>query len=199
MHPNPAFREEGESLHIAQVLRAGLVHVFAATPDGPMVAHVPLVGNTETGTLDFHLSRGNRIARHLDGADVVLSSMTCDAYISPDWYATTRNQVPTWDYWSVEIEGRCHERPADEVRAHLDELSRVREGRLHPKPPWTTAKVEAPVLEAMIEGVRLFAVDVLDILGTRKFSQNKSREDRAGVRDALVALGRDDVARLIPQ
>lgn len=199
MHPNPAFRDERESLQIAQMLRAGLVHVFAATPDGPMVAHVPLAGDDVTGTLQFHLARSNRLAGHLDGAEVLLSSLSYDAYISPDWYETSRNQVPPWDYWAVEIEGLCHERDPAALRAHLDDLSGFHERKLAPKPPWRTDKVEAPVLDAMMEAVRLFAVEIVDIRGTRKFSQNKSREDRAGVREALTALGRGDVASMIPR
>lgn len=199
MHPDPAFSDERESLHIAQMLRAGLVHVFAATPEGPMVAHVPLAVDDATGALQFHLARSNRLARHLDGAEVLLSSLSFDAYISPDWYETALNQVPTWDYWGVEIEGVCHERDPAALRAHLDELSGFHERKLAPKAPWQTEAVESAVLEAMIAAVRLFAVEIVDIRGTRKFSQNKSREDRAGVREALTALGRDDVASMIPR
>lgn len=198
MHPNPAFRDERESLHIAQALRAGLVHVFTATPDGPMVAHVPLAIVDATDTLQFHVSRSNRITRHLDGADILVSVLGDDAYISPDWYADARNQVPTWDYWSVEIDGRCRAMPQGDLRAHLTELSAVNEARLMPKPPWRIDKVEAQRLYAMTDAVRLFTIDIVAVRGTRKFSQNKSAADRAGVRQALLALGRDDVAGMIP-
>lgn len=74
MHPDPAFRwpksannhhdaDERAALE-AMIANIGFGMVFAETPDGPRVAHVPLF-STGDGALQFHLSRGNALTRHI--------------------------------------------------------------------------------------------------------------------------------------
>jgi len=70
MHPNSAFRNEDRTLFEALITETGFGMVFLTTPDGPRVAHVPLL-LTEAGTLRFHLALGNALTRHLDGAQAL--------------------------------------------------------------------------------------------------------------------------------
>ena len=193
VHPNPKFRIDDEAALRATVLEIGVVHVFAMTPDGPMVAHAP-VTPTPDGNFRFHLARGNRIAAHLDGATVVASAMGPNGYVSPDWYAEPHNQVPTWNYVSVEIEGVCTELDRAALREQIDALSALHEGRLLPKPPWTMAKVEDAHRDRMLSALRCFELRVTAIRGNRKLSQNKSPADIAGV---VAALGDTGLARVM--
>lgn len=66
MHPNPQFRHPDRALLETLIEEIGFGMVFAATPDGPRVAHTPLV-STGDGALQFHIARGNGLAKHLDG------------------------------------------------------------------------------------------------------------------------------------
>lgn len=191
MHPNPKFRTEDAAALHATVIDIGVVHLFAMTPDGPMVAHAPVTPTPE-GNFRFHLARGNRIAVHLDGATVLASAMGPNGYISPDWYADPHNQVPTWNYVSVEIEGVCTELDRDALRRQVDALSALHEGRLLPKQPWTMAKVEDGHRDRMLSALRCFELRVTIMRGNRKLSQNKSAADRAGV---VAALGDTDLSR----
>ena len=191
MHPNPKFRMDDAAALRATVLEIGVVHLFAMTPDGPMVAHAPVTPTPE-GNFRFHLARGNRIAAHLDGAAVLASAMGPNGYISPDWYAEPHNQVPTWNYVSVEIEGVCAELDQEALRRQVDALSALHEARLLPKRPWTMAKVEDGHRDRMLAALRCFELRVADIRGHRKLSQNKSDADRAGV---VAALGDTDLSR----
>ena len=43
MHPNPAFRSEDRALFETLIDEIGFGMVFASTPDGPRVAHTPLL------------------------------------------------------------------------------------------------------------------------------------------------------------
>ena len=97
MHPNPAFRHDDRALFERLIREIGFGMVFAATPDGPRVAHVPLVSDGN-GTVQFHLARGNALARHLDGMVALAVVNGPDAYVSPRWYGHDPNQVPTWNY-----------------------------------------------------------------------------------------------------
>jgi transcriptional regulator len=191
VHPNPKFRIDDAAALCATVLEIGVVHLFAMTPDGPMVAHTPVTPTPE-GHFRFHLARGNRIAAHLDGASVVASAMGPNGYVSPDWYAAPHNQVPTWNYVSVEIEGVCAELDRAALEEQVNALSALHEARLLPKPPWTMAKVEDTHRDRMLSALRCFELRVTAIRGNRKLSQNKSEADRAGV---IAALGDTDLAR----
>ena len=64
MHPNPAFRSDDRALLEALIEEIGFGMIFAQTPDGPRVAHVPIV-STGDGAIQFHLSNGNALTRHL--------------------------------------------------------------------------------------------------------------------------------------
>jgi transcriptional regulator len=191
MHPNPKFKMDDAAALRATVLEIGVVHLFAMTPDGPMVAHAPVTPTPE-GNFRFHLARGNRIAAHLDGAAVLASAMGPNGYISPDWYAEPHNQVPTWNYVSVEIEGVCAELDQEALRHQVDALSALNEARLLPKQPWTMAKVEDEHRDRMLAALRCFELRIADIRGNRKLSQNKSDADRAGV---VAAIGDTDLSR----
>ena len=102
MHPNPLFRPDAAAL-LAEAERIGFAHIFAATADGPMVVHAPVTLHDDG--LRFHVSRANRIVRHLEGAAVVASVAGPHGYVSANWYAVPGDQVPTWNYQTIEIDG----------------------------------------------------------------------------------------------
>lgn len=175
--------------------RVAFAHIFTGTPEGPMVAHAPLLVGDD-GAVRFHLARGNRIAKHLAGARILASVAADDFYVSPDWYAD-KDSVPTWDYIAVEIEGDARALDEGELIAQLDGLSAEHEARLAPKTPWTRDKMTGGRFEAMLPAIRGFAIDVPLWRGTRKLSQNRSAQDRAGMRAALASAGRSDLATLL--
>ena len=186
MHPATAFHVADEAALLAH-LEAHPFCTLAAAVDGrPLVAHAPvIVRRGDSLALDFHLSRGNALAPAVaDGFRAVLVSLAAEAYVSPDWYAD-KDQVPTWNYVSVEAEGEVA--PLDEAGlvALLDSLSAQEEGRLAPKPPWTRGKMSPGKFERMLGGIVGARLTVERLEGTTKLSQNKPESDRAGVIDAL--------------
>lgn len=193
MHPNPAFRWEDREAMRGFVAQLGFGALFAATPDGPRVAHVPVVWLDEA-TLGFHVARGNGIARHLDGATGLFTAHGPDAYVSPDWYGTGPNEVPTWNYVAVELEGRLVRMDRDALIAQVDALSHEQERRLAPKPKWTSAKVDPKLLDRMLDAITGFRLEVSAWRGTRKLGQNKPEPVRLVAADALEAQGRRAIA-----
>ena len=102
MHPNSLFRVDDRALLESLIEDIGFGMVFAETPDGPRVAHVPLVWTGEA--LHFHLARGNALTRHIAGSTALAVFNGPDAYVSPRWYSAP-GQVPTWNYVALECEG----------------------------------------------------------------------------------------------
>ena len=183
MHPNPAFRPDASAL-LDRAAARGFAHLFAATPAGPMVAHVPLTRHGDE--LWFHVARANRLHPHLDGATVLASVAGADGYITPNWYARPANQVPTWNYVTIEIDGVARALSEADLRVQLDALA----DRHEPRPdPWTLAKTDPAAVAAMLRAIQGFAIEVTAVRGTDKLSQNKGVEDRARVVAGLRAQG----------
>ena len=137
----------------------------AATAVAPVLATDHLVR--------FHLSTRNRLTPMLIASGWALAIvMAEDAYLSPDWYAAA-DQVPTWNYRSVEIEGPLRVMSRDETAQMLDDVSAHFEASLAPKPPWTRAKMRPESFEAMLGAITGFEMTIERMEGTFKLSQNK--------------------------
>lgn len=192
MHPNAAFRSDDDPL--AFVAAHGFAHIFGATPDGPRVAHAPVLV-TAAGTLMFHLARGNALAQHLDGLTALISVGGPGHYVSPNWYAQPANNVPTWNYQAVEIEGPVRALDMAELEALLNLASATFEPRVGEN--WTMAKMERPRAEAMMRAITGYELTPAAIRTTLKASQNRSDADAAGVIAALERLGEHAGAAMI--
>ncbi len=81
-----------------------------------------------------------------------------EAYQSANWYVSD-NQVPTWHYEAVEIEGEA--RPLDQngLVDLLDRLSERFETLHSPERPWTRGKMDDGKFEAMTKAIIGFEVD----------------------------------------
>lgn len=192
MHPNSAFRWEDREAMRALVAELGFGALFAATPDGPRVAHVPVVWLDET-TLGLHIARGNGIARHLDGATALFVAQGPDGYVSPDWYGLDHNQVPTWNYVTVELEGIMRRMDQDALVAQIDQLSAEQEARLD-KTPWTRAKMDADLFDKMTNAIIGFRLEIAAWRGTLKLGQTKPEAQRLAAADGVEASGRRGIA-----
>ena len=198
MHPNQAFRWEDRETMRRLVAEIGFGALFAATPDGPRVAHVPAVWDGEDRLL-FHLARGNGLTRHLAGATALFTVLGPDGYVSPDWYGLDHNQVPTWNYLAVELEGPVEALDRAGLIAQIDALAAAQEARLAPKPAWTRDKMDATALDALLRGITGFAMTVRAWRGTAKLGQNKPDAARLAAADAIAAAGRPAIAECMRQ
>ncbi|WP_310498748.1 FMN-binding negative transcriptional regulator [Sandarakinorhabdus sp.] len=183
MHPNPAFRLKDDPL--AFVAAHGFAHLFAMTPDGPRVAHAPLL--VAGGELRFHLANGNALVPHLNGGRLLVSVGGPGHYISPNWYDDPAANVPTWNYQTVEIEGPVTQLDAQGLEALLKLSSATFEPRVGED--WTMAKMARPRAEAMMRAITGFAMVPDTVRTTQKASQNRSEDDARAVIAALEERG----------
>lgn len=195
MHPNLAFRWQDQDAMRAFVADVAFGTLFAATPDGPRVAHVPAV--VDADRLQLHLANGNGITRHLDGATALFVVTGPHSYISPDWYGIGPDEVPTWNYVSVELEGVVRKMDRDGMIAQVDALSAVQEQQLAPKPAWTRSKMDEGKAGKMMNAITGFEMRIQAWRGTMKLGQNKPEAARLAAADALDAQGRTAIAHLM--
>ena len=173
----------------------GFGTLFLTTPDGPRVAHVPFVF-LDDDRLGFHLARGNAITKHLDGAEALFVVNGPDSYISPDWYGIDE-QVPTWNYVALELQGPARKMDRAALIAQADALSLDQEARLAPKPVWTRDKMAAGRFEAMLGGITGFELEITAWRSTLKLGQNKTAEVRMAAADGAEAAGNRAIAHLM--
>ena len=194
MHPNPLFRTEDRALMEALIDEIGFGMVFLTTPDGPRVAHTPLL-STGDGAVQFHLARGNALTRHLDGATALITVNGPDGYISPRWY-TNRDTVPTWDYVTLELEGRVRRMADEGLESFLNAVIAKFEARVGGD-QWRAEEASEKLWAGLFKGIVGFEMEILAWRPTLKLSQKKSPDERATIAAGLEASGSPALAQLM--
>jgi transcriptional regulator len=195
MHPNASFRWEDREALRTFAASIGFGTIFASTPDGPRVAHVPFVF-LDHDRIGFHLARGNALTKHLVSQEALLVVNGPNGYISPDYYGFD-DQVPTWNYLALECQGTVRQMTCEELAAQVDVLSAEQERRLAPKPEWTKAKMTDGLFDKMLGAITGFEMTVTVWRSTAKLGQNKPEDVRLRAADGAEAAGHLGIAHLM--
>ncbi|NOD90155.1 MULTISPECIES: FMN-binding negative transcriptional regulator [unclassified Ruegeria] len=189
MHPNPAFRADDRTRHIAYARERGFGVLALSTDGAPLLSHVPFLLSEDGLVAELHLVRSNPIVRALGTPKAMkIAVQGPDGYISPDWYEV-EDQVPTWNYVAVHLTGQLELRPQEELLDLLNRQSAFYEERLQPKPPWDTAKMSDEALTKMMRMIVPCRIQVEDVQGTWKLSQNKPDDVRLRASEQVASSG----------
>jgi transcriptional regulator len=166
-------------------------------PEGLVANSVPFVldaAASRLGTLKVHLARANPQWRDLEASpDALIVFQGHDHYITPSWYATkqeTGKVVPTWNYTMVQAKGRAKLMDDAWLAQQIEELTRALEQRR--EQPWAVGDAPADFIAMQRRAIVGVEIEILDIRGKWKTSQNRNAADRAGVVAGLEAIGDDD-------
>ena len=156
----------------------------------------------EHGVLRAHVARNNPLWQEVkEGQEVLVIFRAAEGYISPNWYPSKQahhQQVPTWNYAVVHAHGRIRVRDdARFVRRLLATLTRTQEAA--EPAPWKMADAPRDYIEAMVQAVVGIEIEIDQLVGKFKLSQNKEKEDREGAIDALQAKGQTVLAEGMQQ
>ena len=196
MHPNRAFAWQDRDACLRFAAERAFAHIFTADGEEMFVVHVPIL--VTEGRVLFHVARRNAIADHLAGRRVLISVSGREAYQSANWYVSD-NQVPTWHYEAVEIEGEARLLDQEALVDLLDRLSARFETLHSPERPWTRGKMGDGKFEAMTKAIIGFEVDPTEVRGTRKFNQHKAADDLAATIEGQAGAGRADIVAAIAE
>ncbi len=185
--PRHFAQEDPAALHA--LMRAHPLAMLVSTgPDGLTADHVPLSFDPQTSRLQGHVARANPLWRHADGRPVMAVFRGPDAYVSPSWYpskAAHHKVVPTWNYTVVHAHGRLQAvDDAPWLHALVSQLTAEHESA-HDR-PWAVDDAPADYIQQMLGAIVGIEIGVERLLGKWKLSQNRSAEDRDGVRRGLV-------------
>lgn len=193
MHPNTDYQTRGENVGKLLLDPIGFGMVFLTTPDGPRVAHTPLL-LTGHGTVQFHLARGNPMTPHLDGSKALLVANGPHAYVSPRWY-DNRATVPTWDYVALELEGQVRRMSDESLDTFLHVLIERCEA-LIPGDPFVAEETRADTWNTLFNGIAGFEMTLQERRATVKLSQKKAPHERERIADGLERSGKRELANL---
>ena len=196
MYTPKSFAESDRSalFDFIDVSRLGILVTMA---DGRLAGtHLPLILDRESGpmgTLAGHLARANPqstpAASGTTAALIIFAGP--DAYVTPEWYATkkeTGRVVPTWNYVAVHAYGvlRFHD-DRTFLRRHLEALTRRNEaGR---EIPWNVGDAPEDYIaaQAQMKAIVAITMEIEQLEGKWKMSQNRADADIAGVINGLNA------------
>jgi transcriptional regulator len=203
MYVPPLFKEDRIDVLHAAIRQSGLATLVTLTDDGLIASHVPMLLDIEPapyGTLLGHVARPNPQARGaMPGVQALAIFQGPEAYITPSWYATKRDNakvVPTWNYVAIHAYGPIDF--FDDAERLRDVVTRLTERQETPRAePWAVSDAPPDYIEGMLKGIVGFALPIARLDGKWKMSQNRPAVDRAGVIAGLEADGRQDVAELI--
>lgn len=193
MYEPPHFRENDLSVLHDAIERHPLGLLISNGPAGVLADAVPFLLDPAAGprgTLRCHLARANPQWHALENAEEALVVFQASqAYITPSWYATKRETgkvVPTWNYVMVQARGRprlIHD-PAW-LHANVTALTTRHEaGRAE---PWAVSDAPESFIAAQLKGIVGLEIEITDLRGKFKQSQNRPEADRDGVAAGLAA------------
>jgi transcriptional regulator len=171
--------------------------LISSGAEGILANSVPFVldaAASKLGTLKVHLARANPQWRDLEQhPDVLVVFQGHDHYITPSWYATkqeTGKVVPTWNYTMVQAKGRAKVMDDAWLDQQIKELTQTLEQRR--EQPWAVGDAPADFIAMQRRAIVGVEIEILDIRGKWKTSQNRNAADRAGVVAGLEAMGDED-------
>lgn len=177
----------------ALMQQAPFATLVSARADDVRISHLPVMHQPAAGRfgrLTGHLARANPHWHWLGHGRHLVIFHGPHTYISPTWYRH-HPSVPTWNYTVVHASGPCRlVEDRDELRSLVETLSTRFEGENGTD--WTLP--DDPVyLGKMMAQIVGFTLDIEDLQGKFKLSQNRPTDDREQVRKALqVRAGPSD-------
>ena len=149
-------------------------------------SYLPWHYDSQAGKLFGHLAHSNPQLETLNGSKVLVTLEGPHGYISPSWYAT--GGVPTWNYQAVHLTGKASTfNDPDRLAALVATLSAHYEAKF--PEPWQPS-YPASMLKAIV-GIE---IEVTDIQGKYKLSQNRRPDEVAYVCEQLEAKGEQALA-----
>ena len=161
--------------------------------------HIPfelLPGDGGLGELHAHVARANPVWQEVaNGDEVLVIFRGGDAYISPNWYPSKREfkkQVPTWNYTVAHAHGRVTIRDDERyVRTVIARLTKTHESRQ--ANPWKMSDSPKDFIDMMVKNIVGIEVEVTNLVGKFKLSQNKEPRDILEAGETLKQRGNDRI------
>lgn len=149
----------------------------------PIATHLPFFIDDSSGKLllSSHFAKANEQAKYIETNISLVVFTGPNGYISPEHYDKYEN-VPTWDYISVHAYGKAIIINEDNTK------EKVLKQMIHVYEP-TYAKqwndLPEKYKKGMMQGIVIFELEVTELQGKKKLSQNRTENERQQIIEHL--------------
>jgi transcriptional regulator len=162
----------------------------------PLITHIPLIyenDGSEFGKLVAHIDKYNpQVETLTNGAEATALFYGPDCYISPNVYSTT--QLPTWNYIIVHLKGVIKRyEDTNTVKKTLIRMTDCLEGDT----PNYKLTQDNPKMEAAINYIVGFEMQITHWEGKFKFSQDKLKRDQMLAKQALINSQKQEITAFL--
>jgi transcriptional regulator len=184
----PRSYTETETVVLHEFITANPFAALITANDGLFAIHLPLVLRPDVGTLgtlEGHVARANEHHKRVTSpSDALVIFSGPHAHVTPTWYPSKEEEsgkvVPTWNYVAVHVYGtvRFVDDP-DFLRAHLARLTETHETARGSE--WTTNDPPPEFVTQQLRAIVGVEIEITQLEGKWKMSQNRSEADIDGV------------------
>lgn len=193
MYPPSYHQSKDKQKMIALIKQFPLAMLVSVINEKPIITHLPVIFNEETGKLVSHIDVNNPQANLLkDNKEVTLIFKGPDCYISPSVYTT--NQLPTWNYLMVHITGKASKiSNLEKAKQTMVAMTEFLEAPNHK----FRLAIDNPKMDKFINYIHAFEIEITNWEGKFKLSQDKCDQDQENAKQELIKKSSEDITGFI--
>jgi len=186
-------RENEKSYRVIE--KYSFATVISKTDDDVIVTQLPLILDRARGKYGFligHIDRNNPHLPYLNNANVSVNFHGPNTYISPTIYKSS--QLPTWNSISVHIKGTVRTtNSTDTLKNSIIEMTSF----LEQGPQPYVLNSDNQKMEGWLDYIVGFEIEIDEMIGRFKLSQDKSPEDMELAKQYLIEKTKEGSEELI--
>ncbi|MCG7337856.1 FMN-binding negative transcriptional regulator [Staphylococcus sp. ACRSN] len=165
------------------IQRYNFATIISTVEGRPLATHIPVNVQEDGDALYItgHVAKRNQQWKTLDkGEHILVIFQGPHAYISSTWYEN--DDVPTWNYQSIQVYGNSRLLKEDELITDLTRLLNKYEAHREHGATWDNMSEKS---KSQVKGIVGFRIKVTELYAAYKLSQSRSVADKDHIIDTL--------------
>ena len=195
MYPPKYYLEKDREKIFRVIETCSFATIISRTEDDVIVTHLPLILDRQRGKFGFligHMDRNNPHTRYLESQKVFIVFHGPNAYISPNVYESS--QLPTWNSILVHLKGTA--RIIESTKVVRDSMIKMVSFLETGEDPFVLRE-DNEKMQRLLGHVVGFEIEILEMIGRFKLSQNKNATDKQLAKEHLISAGQKSHSQLI--
>ncbi|MEC8327991.1 MAG: FMN-binding negative transcriptional regulator [Pseudomonadota bacterium] len=197
MYPPRQYIENDFARLLTHIEKSPLASLIYQNAQGDIeLCHIPLVLDENKQHLLGHMAANNPLAKLLAKQPLNIKCLFngADCYVSPN--DAEKVYLPTWHYAKLEVKGTAQPITKPSQKREIMAYSVAKfEDKLATQ--WQLSQVDENEISQSLKYIMVFKIEITEILGNFKLSQDKASETREEIKQSLYARGDKDSAELI--
>ncbi|ATC99869.1 MULTISPECIES: FMN-binding negative transcriptional regulator [Pseudoalteromonas] len=197
MYPQRQYIENDFARLLTHIEKSPLASLIYQNAQGDIeLCHIPLVLDENKQHLLGHMAANNPLAKLLAKQPLNIKCLFngADCYVSPN--DAEKVYLPTWHYAKLEVKGMAQPITKPSQKREIMAYSVTQfEDKLATQ--WQLSQVDEHEISQSLKYIMVFKIEITEILGNFKLSQDKASETREEIKQSLYARGDKDSAELI--